>query len=176
MTYKKKRKYKKKKIKSEKICSGFVPEVYTTEIVSDDEAVASLVCGMLPSEMSDKIKDYFKTCGHKKMEDIDGVKMKDGFGNQRYELVPPTICGLALALGFATKQEMWEYMSQDGQLNRLVKRAHLMVEEFSERMITAGRGMAGNVFKLKNLGWKDKFEVELSKAPELHFDKEDINL
>jgi hypothetical protein len=204
MPYKKKRKYKKKKIKSEKICSGFVPESCEVEVVPENEQrfvkIASakkkmvdennLNCGKAgrkfkfgsPKELKRKIDEYFENCGHKKLKDVDGDPVYKNAADLEAGLVmtvfvPSTICGLSAHLGFASRQSIWDYSQLDNELAYIVKSACLRIEEEAERLAASGVGQAGNIFRLKNIGgWRDKSEVELSKAPELHFDREDIDL
>lgn len=72
----------------------------------------------------------------------------------------PTWTGLALHLGFASRQSLWEYGKKDG-FSLPVKRALLRIEQVYERNLF-NKNAAGPIFALKNFGWKDKQEVEQS--------------
>lgn len=70
---------------------------------------------------------------------------------------PITWTGLALALGFATREAIDEYLNYDG-FSDSVKRAKLIVQNAYE-MRLAGPTPTGAIFALKNFGWHDKQEV-----------------
>jgi hypothetical protein len=72
-----------------------------------------------------------------------------------------TITGLALACGFCTRQMLDEYVKHDG-FGDVLKRARLRVEQSYERTCRTGRNPAGSIFPLKQMGWKDKQEIEHS--------------
>ena len=65
-----------------------------------------------------------------------------------------TITGLALYLGFSCRDTLYEYAKKD-VFSDLIKRAMLMVENSYELSATSF-----DIFALKNMGWKDKTEVE----------------
>lgn len=74
------------------------------------------------------------------------------------------ITGLALHLG-TTRDVLMDYQNKDG-FSHTVKRAKLMVEmSYEKRNIK--RGNAGDIFALKQFGWKDKTEITGVVA---HFD------
>lgn len=71
-----------------------------------------------------------------------------------------TITGLALFLGFESRQSIYDY-EKDGEFSYIIKNARLRVEEgYEERL--HGQMPTGAIFALKNMGWKDKTETELS--------------
>ncbi len=66
-----------------------------------------------------------------------------------------TITGLALALGFESRQSLYDYRER-GDFSCVVKTAMLRVEnKYEQRLLDGG---AGPIFALKNMGWSDKFE------------------
>src|SRR5690606_3174678 len=75
---------------------------------------------------------------------------------------PITWTGLALALGFCSRQSIDEYSNYAG-FSDSVKRAKAIVENAYEKRL-AGPNAAGPIFALKNMGWKDKQETELTGA------------
>ncbi len=76
----------------------------------------------------------------------------------------PTITGLTLFLGFCSKTSLYEYEKKPEFMNP-IKRARLMVEEGYEKALLT-RGSTGAIFALKNFGWKDKFEQDITTQGE----------
>lgn len=72
---------------------------------------------------------------------------------------PLTITGLTLALGFASRQSVYDYM-KDPDYQNAMGRAYLRIEHSYELQLAGGRGDGGVVFALKNFGWSDKQEIE----------------
>lgn len=72
----------------------------------------------------------------------------------------PTWTGLAIHLGFESRQSLWEYSKKDG-FSLPVKKALQRIENKYEKAILKGNP-AGAIFALKNFGWKDRQEVEQS--------------
>jgi hypothetical protein len=73
---------------------------------------------------------------------------------------PPTVTGLALALGFADRRSFYDY-EQNGEFSYTIKRARTQVENFAEQRLYSSQP-AGAIFALKNFGWSDKQEFEHS--------------
>jgi len=73
---------------------------------------------------------------------------------------PVTWTGLALYLGFSSRQSIDEYLQYDG-FSDSVKRAKTFVEWNYEKRLASGEGTpTGAIFALKNFGWKDKTELD----------------
>ena len=70
------------------------------------------------------------------------------------EREPVTWTGLALYLGFSSRQSIDEYLKYDG-FSDSVKRAKTFVEWHYE-MKLHGNTPSGSIFALKNFGWADK--------------------
>lgn len=69
---------------------------------------------------------------------------------------PVTWTGLALFMGFSSRQSIDEYLKYDG-FSDSVKRAKTFVEwEYEKRL--CGDKPTGAIFALKNFGWADKTE------------------
>ena len=66
-----------------------------------------------------------------------------------------TITGLTLFLGFESRSSLDAYCDKNEEFKYIIKRAKLCVENSYERS-----GQAFDIFALKNMGWKDKTEVE----------------
>ena len=73
----------------------------------------------------------------------------------------PTITGLTLFLGFCSKTSLYEYEKKPEFMNS-IKRARLMVEQGYEEALLS-KGSTGAIFALKNFGWKDKIEQEITE-------------
>jgi len=72
----------------------------------------------------------------------------------------PTWSGLALYLGFSSRDSLNDYKKKEG-FSDPIKKALLRIESIYESNLF-GRNPAGSIFALKNFGWKDKQEVEQS--------------
>lgn len=71
-----------------------------------------------------------------------------------------TVTGLALHLGFESRQSFYDYEEKE-EFSYIIKKARLHVEvAYEERL--SGNSPTGAIFALKNMGWKDKTEVEQS--------------
>jgi hypothetical protein len=79
------------------------------------------------------------------------------FGNPEH---PHTWTGLALHLGFSSRDSLNDYKKKDG-FSDSVKKALLRIESIYEANLFY-KNPAGAIFALKNFGWKDKQEVEQS--------------
>ena len=83
---------------------------------------------------------------------------------------PPTITGLALSLGFESRQSFYDY-EEKPEFTYTIKRARLQIEiAYEERL--SGQNCTGAIFALKNLGWKDKSEVEQSGSLTVNWNEE----
>lgn len=89
-------------------------------------------------ELQNRINEYFKQCNKKK---------------------PATITGLALFLD-TTRETLMDYQAKD-EFSDTIKRAKLMIEHAYELRLII-RGNAGDIFALKNFGWTDKSQQELT--------------
>jgi hypothetical protein len=69
-----------------------------------------------------------------------------------------TISGLAYHLGFESRQSFYDY-EEKPEFTYIVKRARVRVEmSYEERL--QENACTGAIFALKNMGWKDKTEVD----------------
>lgn len=72
----------------------------------------------------------------------------------------PTVTGLALFLGFASKQSLYDYEKNE-KFSYPIKRALTMIEcELEKRL--ENQSVSGIIFALKNMGWTDKVQTEHS--------------
>ena len=113
-----------------------------------------------------KIDQYFESCkGHPLIDEMTGkpviYKGFPVYEDQR----PPTVTGLALALGFATRASLMDYQGKP-QFEEIILRAKSRIEQYTEERLFDRDGSAGARFSLQNnfKGWKKKAEVSLSAA------------
>ena len=104
-------------------------------------------------EMSDAIDAYFQETAFDKI----------------------TITGLALSLGFLSRQALINYEGYSTEFHDTIKKAKLFVENAYEQDLRS-KGGSGPIFALKNFDWKDKHEVDQKTSMTFHFDKEDEEL
>lgn len=69
-----------------------------------------------------------------------------------------TITGLAMYLGFESRQSFYDY-EEKPEYSYIVKKARLAVENGYELSLRS-QNVTGAIFALKNMGWKDKVEQE----------------
>lgn len=85
---------------------------------------------------------------------FDGLKAGD-------EPRPPTFNGLSLALGYSSRTTLWENANAKSLISEPIKRAMAKIEEaYEERLFS--QSPTGAIFALKNRGWSDKSELEVS--------------
>ncbi len=77
---------------------------------------------------------------------------------------PITITGLALALD--TSRETLMNYEERPEFFDTVKRLKLYCENYAEEMLYLGKNAAGPIFALKNFGWKDKSESDITTKGE----------
>jgi hypothetical protein len=88
-------------------------------------------------------------------EDLENA-IKDYW--QNLEKDKPTITGLALFLGFESRQSFYDY-ENNGEFSYTIKKARLKIESVYEQNLHSGNP-SGSIFALKNFGWTDKSEVD----------------
>lgn len=71
-----------------------------------------------------------------------------------------TITGMAMWLGFESRQSFYDYEKRE-EYSYIIKKARLAVENSYETSLRS-QSVTGAIFALKNMGWKDKVETELS--------------
>lgn len=89
-----------------------------------------------PEDLENKCLEYFQYC-------IDN--------NEK-----PTITGLTLYVGFSSRSS-WNQYEEKKEFLHIVKRAKLTVEHSYETSATTF-----DMFALKNMGWKDKTEIDVA--------------
>ena len=69
----------------------------------------------------------------------------------------PTVTGLALHIGFASRQSIYDYI-KDKEFSYILKRAITVIENHHEKRMD-GDKVVGSIFVLKNMGWSDNLDL-----------------
>jgi len=93
-----------------------------------------------PEEIQQKADKYFKDCGEKEK--------------------PITITGLALALE-TSRETLINYEKKD-EFFDVIKKVKLVCENYAEDRMFQARNPAGPIFALKNYGWRDRQETDIT--------------
>lgn len=113
-------------------------------------------------EMQKRIDKYFEDCAGEPLLDEDGNVMYDKYGNMIVKNARPlTVTGLALALGFTSRQALLNYQEKPAFVDTIT-RAKARVEQYAEERLFDKDGANGAKFSLANNfhGWKEKKEIE----------------
>lgn len=116
-------------------------------------------------EIEEKIEAYFKECEGEILKDAKEEPILDKFGhpviiNQK----PPTVTGLALALGFLSRQALLNYQGKK-EFNDTIMRAKTKIEAYTEERLFDRDGVNGAKFSLVNnfKGWNEKQQTEFDQ-------------
>lgn len=112
-------------------------------------------------EIEEKIESYFKECEGRPLTDAAGEAVLNKYGSPIIiDRKPPTVTGLALALGFASRQALLNYQGKK-QFNDTITRAKSRVEEYAEQRLFDKDGSNGAQFSLRNnfKGWNGEQEA-----------------
>lgn len=130
-------------------------------------------------ELESKIDDYFDLTEPKPVmtEDDNGkeIAVSDKYGNAVMTQVAPTVAGLAYFLGYADRQSIYDLKGME-EFSCTIKRAILRIERFHEQNLSLRDKPVGDIFWMKNHGWKDKQEVEHSGEIKIIIDGDDAKL
>lgn len=119
-----------------------------------------------PEQMQAAVDDYFASCIRYNRNEFTGE-------DEYIWVDPPTVPGLALALGFASSDSLLNYEKLDEFVD-IVKEAKMRIEEYTAKALHKNPKATGLIFILKNMGWKDNRTVtyappsrlEAAKTPE----------
>lgn len=103
------------------------------------------------------IDKYFEDCKGKPFYDAEGKPVFDKYGLPVFvDVHPPTITGLALALGFNSRQSLLNYQDKDEFMDTIT-RAKSRIEQYNEERLYDKDGVNGAKFNLKNnfKGWAE---------------------
>lgn len=117
-------------------------------------------------QIEEQIEQYFESCEGEILKDRDGEPIFNKYGqpvivNRR----PPTVTGLALALGFSSRQALLNYQAKK-EFNDTITRAKSRIEQYAEERLFDRDGANGAKFSLSNnfKGWSEKQEVEVGSV------------
>jgi len=113
-----------------------------------------------PEALEQKIEEYFESCRSKVVTLINGDGEREDktlYGDT------VTITGLALYLGFESRQSFYDYEKHD-EFSYIIKRARLTVETEYEKRLQS-KNPTGSIFALKNMGWDDRQSIKHEGFP-----------
>lgn len=100
-------------------------------------------------EVEDKIAQYFEKCKGYPLTDDEGKQVYNKFGQPIFvDVHPPTVTGLALALGFTSRQALLNYQAKP-QFVDTITRAKARVEQYAEERLFDRDGSNGAQFSLR---------------------------
>ena len=103
-------------------------------------------------EIEGKIEEYFKSCEGTPYV-VDGKPMHD---KQGYPIIigkhPPTMTGLALALGFLSRCSLLHYQGKK-EFRDVITKAKSRIERYTEEQLFSRDGANGARFSLQNNFW-----------------------
>ncbi len=120
-------------------------------------------------EMSEAIEKYFKDCEGRPLTDENGDIVYSKNGNPVIVGThPPTVTGLALWLGFKTRQSLLNYQARSKAFDDILTVAKSRCEEYAESRLYDRDGVNGAKFSLMNnfKGWKNNPSEDDSEAIE----------
>lgn len=118
--------------------------------------------------MQKKIDKYFESCKGRILTDEDGKPVLYKGNPVVIDVKPPTITGLALALGFNSRQSLLNYQDKEEFMDTIT-RAKAKVEQYTEERLFDKDGANGAKFSLANnfKGWKEKQQIETNVSTKL---------
>lgn len=119
-----------------------------------------------PEEIQEKIDQYFEDCKGTLLKDHNGDPIIDRWGNPVYlDKKPPTVTGLALALGFKTRRALMLYQAKKEFMDVILE-AKSRVEMYNEEQLFSRDGSRGAQFSLQHnfAGWQEE-KQEDDKGP-----------
>lgn len=118
-------------------------------------------------KMQMAIDAYFADCEGEPLTDGNGEVVTDKNGVPVIVGAhPPTVTGLALALGFKTRQSLLNYQARSKAFDDIITVAKSRCEEYAERRLYDRDGVNGAKFSLVNnfKGWSDRPDSDSSEA------------
>lgn len=108
-------------------------------------------------EMQAVIDQYFEDCKGEPIIGDDGQPILDKYGQPFIiNAHPPTVTGLALALGFTSRQALLNYQAKKAFVDTVL-RAKARIEAYAEERLFDRDGQRGAEFSLKyNFRWADE--------------------
>ena len=128
---------------------GIIKELKTNDIIDGRPALFKT-----PESFKIKADEYFDNCPDKRKvlgKDLDGVPCE-------VEVTCITLTGLALFMGFSTRQSLHDYAKKE-DFKKVVEYAQSRAQQNYEGMLH-NPACTGAIFALKNMGWSDKIEMK----------------
>lgn len=111
-------------------------------------------------KMQAAIDAYFTECEGTPLRDADGNPVLFKGHPVVIGAKPPTVTGLALALGFTGRQALLDYQARK-QFSDTITRAKSRCEAYAEARLYDRNGATGAQFSLRcNFGWSDATEKD----------------
>lgn len=102
------------------------------------------------AEMARRINRYFEDCQGRPWYDDDGKPVLDKHGKPvMLDEEPPTVTGLAFALGLGSRQSLLNYQGR-AAFRTLIEDAKLRIEAYNEKRLFDREGVQGAKFNLAN--------------------------
>lgn len=117
--------------------------------------------------MQEAVNAYFADCEGRPLTDESGEPILNKNGSPVIVGAhPPTVTGLALWLGFKTRQSLLNYQHRTAAFNDILTAAKSRCEEYAERRLFDRDGVNGAKFSLANnfKGWNEKSEPSSEKS------------
>lgn len=115
-----------------------------------------------PEEIQEKIDAYFKDCEGKLLVDGNGDPVINRYGDPVFiGRKPPTVTGLALALGFKTRRALMLYQAKKDFMDVILE-AKSRIELYNEEQLYTRDGAKGAMFNLSRnfAGWQAEKEED----------------
>ena len=127
-----------------------------------------------PAKMQEAVDAYFADCeGHYLTDENGDIVLNKSGSPVIVGTHPPTVTGLALWLGFKTRQSLLNYQHRSEKFNDILTVAKSKCEEYAESRLYDRDGVNGAKFSLKNnfKGWSESPSISdddaLSKLDEV---------
>ena len=148
----KEKKHRESQINAEKKKAGNKAVVVYDNIEQEKHAGGRPPKYKTPNELEEAIEIYInpETCPD---------TIKHIVGESIIDLPCQTVSGLAYYLGFCDRQSLYDYSNKNDEFSCIVKKARLAIERRYEQNLSKN-SPAGSIFALKNMGWRDKTEVD----------------
>lgn len=116
-----------------------------------------------PEHMQQAIDEYFDSCFEDRWREVtDPMTKEKSFEHYREQIRPFTITGLALSLGFATRESLLYYEGMSPEFLSTIQMAKMKCQQFAEEELFRKTQVAGVIFNLKNnYGWQDRIVQEV---------------
>lgn len=96
-----------------------------------------------------------------KYESVD--ELAEAINEYLEEAEIKTITGLAISLGFESRQSLYDYEKRD-EFSYIIRRAKLFVENYYELQLLTSNSATGPKFALQQMGWTDKHDIDLKSS------------